>query len=422
MVELVVSAAMNKHRLIVTSYDPNPNYGSEPGKAFAWAKALSQFYEVHLICCSQAADVCRRSGQCEDWIFHPLDIPLKPVSGLRGYIFYRQWCQYLIPRCLEVIRSVRPVGLHHPTMGSFRMFPDYFRLRIPYTLGPLGGGETAPLRLLRGSALPPFEFVKEIMRPGLNYACLLNPQVRYVIRKARMVLATTEETEHLLKWAGAKATAVVFPDRIDLSRSPKDPMSARLQQREGLRQNFRCIWSGRFLWWKGGQLAIRFVHRLRQAGCNASLDIYSDGKGIERLKQWVKNQGLEPHIRFNGTVARNELLEAYLRSHLFVYPTLHDSSSSAIPEAYSTALPSFTLGLGGMRTATDPQAGFNQTPHSITEWFEQGTQWVKGWMASPDQWLAACAAAHKKSHSFSLDSIVTKTGEHLCPCFDNPLN
>jgi glycosyltransferase involved in cell wall biosynthesis len=233
-----------------------------------------------------------------------------------------------------------------------------------------------------------------------------------------MVLATTEETEHLLKWAGAKATAVVFPDRIDLSRSPKDPMATRLQQREGLRQNFRCIWSGRFLWWKGGQLAIQFVHRLRQTGCNASLDIYSDGKGIERLKQMVKRRGWEPHIRFNGLVARDELWEAYLRSHLFVYPTLHDSSSSAIPEAYSTALPSFTLGLGGVRTATDPRAGFNQTPRTIAGWLEQGTQLVKGWIASPDQWLAACDAAHKKSHSFQLDSIVTKVREHLCPLFD----
>jgi glycosyltransferase involved in cell wall biosynthesis len=413
---------MNKHRLIVTSHGPHPNHGSEPGKGFAWAKALSQFYEVHMICCSESAEVCRRSGQCEDWIFHPLDIPLKPVPGLRYYIFYRQWCQYLIPKCLEVIRRVRPIGLHHPTLGSFRMFPDYFRLQIPYTLGPLGGGETAPLRLLRGSALPPLEFVKEIMRPCLNYACLLNPQVRHVIRKAKMVLATTEETERLLKWAGAKATSVVFPDAIDLSRSPKDPVSTRLQQREKLLQNFRCVWSGRFLWWKGGQLAIHFVHRLRQAGCSASLDIYSDGNGIERLKKMAKELNLETYVRFNGLVSRNELLKAYLESHLFVYPTLHDSSSSAIPEAYSTALPTFTMAMGGTRTATDPRAGFNQTPCSVPEWLEQGTNLVKSWIASPDKWLAACDAAHKKSHSFLLDSIVAKAGEHLRPCFDETVN
>jgi glycosyltransferase involved in cell wall biosynthesis len=413
---------MGNPRLIVTAYDPHPNRGSEPGKAFAWAKALSKFYEVHMICASEAADVCKRSGQCNEWVFHPLDIKRKPLPGLLHYFFYHQWCHQLIPKCMEVIHEIKPVGLHHPIMGSFRMLPSYFRLQIPYTLGPLGGGETAPFRLLRGSFLPMTEFVKESFRPALNYACLMNPQGRRVLREARMVLATTQETEHLLRWAGAKATAVAFPDAIDLSQSPNDPLSTRLQQREELRQNFRCIWSGRFLWWKGGQLAIHFVHCLRRAGCNASLDIYSDGKGIDRLKQLAKDLDLETHVRFNGMVARTELLKAYLRAHLFVYPTLHDSSSSAIPEAYSTALPTFTLALGGTRVATDPQAGLNQTPRSIAEWLEQGTQLVKGWIANPDGWLTACAAAHKKRNSFLLDGIIATAREHLCPCFDGTVS
>ena len=102
-----------------------------------------------------------------------------------------------------------------------------------------------------------------------------------------------------------------------------------------------------------------------------------------------------------------------------MYPTRHDSSSSAIPEAYSTALPSFTLGLGGVRTATDPSAGWNQTPESIAQWLAAGTKLVQGWIARPETWLAACAAAHRKSASFTLENIVTKAGEHLRPCFDS---
>jgi glycosyltransferase involved in cell wall biosynthesis len=409
---------VNSPRLIVTSHDPHPSRGSEPGKGFAWTKALSKFYEIHLICGSWSADVCKQSGQCDDWVFHPLDVKAEPGHGIRYYRFYHQWCRELIPKCLEVIQSVQPIGLHHPTLGSFRMFPDYFKLGIPYTLGPLGGGETAPFRLLRDAALPPAQLAKECLRPALNYASLMNPQVRRVLRQARMALATTQETERLLRWAGAGATAVVFPDRIDLSRSPDEPLAARERQREELSRDFRCVWSGRFLWWKGGQLAILFIHRLRQAGCNASLDVYSEGKGIEQLKQMTKDLGLETHVRFNGLVPREELLRAYLRAHLFVYPTLHDSSSSAIPEAYSTALPSFTLALGGVRTATDPRAGLNETPRSIDEWLVQGTRLVQSWMASPDTWLAACAAAHQKSSSFEMENIVGKVREHLKPCFD----
>jgi glycosyltransferase involved in cell wall biosynthesis len=348
-----------------------------------------------------------------------MDIKQKSRPGLLYYISYHHWCRQVIPKCMELVREINPVGLHHPIMGSFRMLPGFFRLQIPYSLGPLGGGETAPLRLLCGAGLPITELVKESCRPALNYACLINPHSRRVLREARMVLASTQETERLLQWAGAKATAVVFPDAINLALSPDDPLATRWQQRQELPQNFRCIWSGRFLWWKGGQLAIRFVHRLRRAGYNASLDIYSGGKGLDHLKQLAKQLDLETHIRFNGTVPRAELLKAYLGAHLFVYPTLHDSSSSAIPEAYSTALPTFTLALGGTRMATDPRAGFNQTPHTIAEWLEHGTQLVKGWMANPDEWLRACTAAHQKRNSFLLDNIIARTHEHLCPCFDS---
>ena len=409
---------MSSPRLIVTSDSPLPGAGSEPGKAFAWAKALSTFYEVHMICSRWSAGVCQHSGQCDGWVFHPLDIRGKSGTGLRFYWVYHHWCRDLIPKCLEVIRAVQPVGLHHPTLGSFRMLPDYDRLGIPYTLGPLGGGETAPLRLLRDAGLPPGEFAKECLRPAINYACLLNPQVRRVLRQARIALATTRETERLLRWAGAKATAVVFPDAMNLAQSPDAAMAARKCQLEELRRDFRCVWSGRFVWWKGGQLAIRFAHHLRQAGCEASLDIFSDGKGIARLKELAGDLGLETQVRFHGLVPRAELLKAYLRAHLFVYPTLHDSSSSAIPEAYSTALPSFTLALGGVRTATDPRAGLNQTPDSIGGWLEDGTRLVQGWIAHPDQWLAACAAARNKCNSFLLDNLVAEVRKHLTPCFD----
>ena len=259
---------MQKPNLLIPALDVNPHRGTEPGKAFQWTTALAEFYQVHVICSVDAAEICKKSGRCESWIFHPVEIQLDSTSFIRFYKSYYKWCRLLIPKCLELIPQIRPVGLHHTVLGSFRMLPGYHRLSIPYTLGPLGGGETAPWHLLRESSLPASAFIKEMIRPTLNYACLLNPQVRQVIQNARVVIATTPETEGLLKWAGARKTAVVFPDAIDLSRLPADPLHARQLQLGELRANFRGIWSGRFLWWKGGQLALRFLARLRQAGCN----------------------------------------------------------------------------------------------------------------------------------------------------------
>jgi glycosyltransferase involved in cell wall biosynthesis len=408
---------MQKPTLLVPVPDPNPCRGSEPGKAFHWTNALAEFYQVHVICFRSAAEICVTSGRCKDWEFHPVDMEFKKSSGILHYHAYHQWCRHLIPKCLELIPIIRPVGLHHTIMGSFRMMPSYHHLPIPYTLGPLGGGETAPWHLLRKSSMPLSAFAKEMLRPALNYACLLNPQVRQVIQKAQIVLATTRETEGLLKWAGARKTAVVFPDAIDLSHLPADPLLARKRQLEELRGNFRCIWSGRFLWWKGGQLALRFVRRLREAGCDASLDIYSEGAGMDQLKTMAQKLGLGTHARFNGMVTRDQLLQAYLRAHLFVYPTLHDSSSSAIPEAYGTGLPSMTLALGGTRTAADPKAGLNVTPRDIESWFVDGVGLVKNWIKNPDTWLESCHAALEKARTFSAPNLIVSVRRHLRPCF-----
>jgi glycosyltransferase involved in cell wall biosynthesis len=378
---------------------------------------LAEFYQIHYVCWRPAVEVCQQSGLCQDWIFHPVDVPSEPEPGLKFYRYYHQWCRRATALCLELIPQIRPAGLHHPSLGSFRMLPGYFRLPIPYTLGPLGGGETAPLRLLLGASLPRFKLGKELCRPLLNYACLLNPHSRRVLRQARLVLATTPETERLVRWAGARNTAVVFPDAIDLSGSSGEPISRRKEQAASLSRKFRCVWSGRFLWWKGGQIAVRFLHRLRREGVDASLDIYSDGAGIERLKQMAGKLGLGDEARFNGMVPRAELLRAYESAHLFVYPTLHDSSSSAIPEAYSTGLPSMTLALGGTWIATARNAGWNETPADIESWLADGAALVKRWIEHPDHWVLACQAALEKAREFSPAAITLHAQTHLLPCY-----
>src|SRR5947207_223003 len=214
---------MPKPNLLVAAPVYTPQGGSEPGKAFYWTDVLSDFYQVNVLCTQRTAERCRESRFCQNWQFHPVgDLKTKSPSMIHFYQFYLEWCRRVIHKCRELIPKIRPVGLHHPSLGSFRMLPAYHRLPIPYTLGPLGGGECPPFKLLREASLPPSEFAKELLRPVLNYACLLNWQSRRVIQQAQMVLATTSETERLLQLFGARRTAVVFPDALDLSRSPSD--------------------------------------------------------------------------------------------------------------------------------------------------------------------------------------------------------
>jgi hypothetical protein len=110
-------------------------------------------------------------------------------------------------------------------------------------------------------------------------------------------------------------------------------------------------------------------------------------------------------------------LELYAEAHAYVYPTMHDSSSSALPEAYSTGLPSVTLGIGGAGTASTSETGFNEYLPTAPAWIDRAASAIGEWMKNPEQWLIASTAALDKSHSFSLHSIEMAIEQHIIPAF-----
>ena len=132
---------------------------------------------------------------------------------------------------------------------------------------------------------------------------------------------------------------------------------------------------------------------MRRRKIPASLVIYSTKTGVERLKGQAHRLGIQGSVRCHEFVPRKQLLQALLDAHLYVYPTLHDSSSSAIPEAYMTGLPTMTLGVGGVAIAACPQAGLNRQAVSISAWLEQGYELVAHWQRQPPAWLKASNAA-----------------------------
>ena len=299
------------------------------------------------------------------------------------------------------------------------MFPRYDRLGIRYSLGPLGGGETTPQGLLKDSGFPLLTQAIELARPMANNFSVMIPAVRAVVGNASKVLVTTSETEMLIQKAGALDTAIVFPDVVDVSGNFRtEIMASRRRQASVLGKRFRLVFSGRSLWWKGGSVAVRFLGRLIRADVDASLDVFGDGPALASWRDLAGNLSIPTdRISFHGMVHRSHLLEAYASSHLFVYPTLHDSSSSAIPEAYSTALPSMTLFCGGSRTACLPEAGLNFTPHSWEEFFDRGVEEVRSWINNPQKWIECCEYAIGTSTSFSLEMIEHAVEKELVPIF-----
>lgn len=388
--------------LIVVAVACRPGAGSEAGKGWNWVRALSRRYEIHLVATPEDRDLCLAHPDGRHWHIHLPEFEIPTWEFPWGYLHYARWCRSILPVCQRLVREINPVGLCHVTLGSFRILPRYDRLGIPYVIGPVGGAEAAPAKTLSEFGLPPKRLLAELARPLANAACGLNPGTRAVFSGAALSIATTPETAARLRSFGAKGTAIQFPDVFE--PEPFDAHAMRASQTVELGECFRLVWSGRILWWKGPHIAVRFLRALQAAGINARLDIYGAPIEADALA-WLQAQTAMPGLNLHSPIPREELQKRYLQSHLFVYPTLHDSSSSAIPEAYATGLPSFTLGLGGTAVACHPDAGSNGLNGSIGQWISTGVDLVKGWIRSPERWLAASGTALRASRNFGLDSI-----------------
>ena len=411
-------STVDKPILILVAIGIRSDAGSEPGKGWVWANALSKFYRLEILTLPNNARRIEEQGLPEGWRMHAVGEDFVATSALQYYPHYWRWCARALEVCRGIIRARPVAGLHHVILGSFRMLPRYDLLGIPYTLGPLGGGESIPWPLLGRLRLPAREIASEAMRLPCNYAFALLPNLRRIFTHARMTLATTGDSLRVVRALGARHAAVVFPDAFEAGGDDDAAvLTGRERQAATLEGEFRCVCGGRSLWWKGIHLAIDFVRLLRDRGINARLEIYSRGQALAALRQRAARLNLGADAAFHDMIGRDDLMKRYAGFHLFLNPTMHDSSSPALVEAYSTALPSMTLGLAGSATVATPETGLNARVTSADDWMEQGHRMVAGWIENPRLWLCACQAAKARARTFDLSYLERCVGEHLVPVF-----
>lgn len=388
--------------------------GSEPGRAWAWACALSRRHRLHVIAPATVVERCRNEEAAAEWHWHPTRAPHPAHEGMAYYRDYARWCREVPAVVRALATRVRPAGVHHIALGSFRVLPRYDRCGLPYSLGPFGGGEVTPRELLSTARLPPGPWLSEFARPWLNHAAALVPSLRAVMRGSRFALATSADTERVLRRMGARATAVVFADRLP---ADVDPASAQpcAERAADLRQCVRLVWSGRAVWWKAGQIAVELLRRLLAAGVTAELTMIARGHALEAWRRQMKESGVSQWCRVGGFMPRNELLGVLGKAHGFVYPTFHDSSCPALLEAYAMGLPSLTVGLGGPAVVATRHTGYNVRPVDLEAWMDGAVDCVRRWQQDPAAWQVASEAARARASEFGADHLEAMVDRWLPP-------
>lgn len=350
---------MSRRRVLVSAFACSPLWGSEPEVGWQWVVQMARLHDLVLVTHahfrSHIEPALAQAGVAvEVHYFDAGSLGLHPHRQLNSRLYYLWW-QCRVRAEVARLLAARPFDLiHHLTWGTLR-FPCFLGgLGVPLVMGPLGGGESAPMRF--SSDLPLRSRVFDTLRSISLMWIRLDPLATWGPRRAALVLCRTRESLQRLPQA-VQAKAAVVPDigspAVDLSQR----RSASALSDDGVPHPVRLLFAGRLLGWKGVALAVGAVGRLVAQGRDVQLDIAGDGPLRPFLDRKIDALGLRQRVRLLGSIPRPDLLTLYAQADLFVFPSLHDAGGTVVLEALSRGLPVVCLDLGGPPNFIDARSG-----------------------------------------------------------------
>ena len=131
-----------------------------------------------------------------------------------------------------------------------------------------------------------------------------------------------------------------LPNGIDLDQFQK--------KRSNINRKTVFLFVGRIELEKGLKYLISAVNELRKKENNFELLLV--GKGVDQVyfKDLVNTLSLTDYIKFLGKKNKNEVIDYYYRSDVFVSSTLHESFPMAVLEAWAARLPVIITNVGGV--------------------------------------------------------------------------
>ena len=222
---------------------------------------------------------------------------------------------------LSLIRQPKPnatLAFFGVPSGAVAYFFKIF-FKIPYIVS-LRGGDVPGFR--------PYDFA--------TYHKLIAPLLHIIWRNASAIVANSN---------GLRDLALAFDSRFEI------PIITNGVDHELYRTNERD-WSsprlfsvGRIVYQKGLDLAMRALAGLK--ALEWEWRIAGDGPQMDFLKRLARELGIHERVAFLGWQSRDQIIEQYRQSNLFLFPSRHEGMPNAVLEAMASGLPVIASRIAG---------------------------------------------------------------------------
>ncbi len=340
-------------KILMSAFSCGPDTGSEPGIGWNWAlEAARQGHTITVLTQSEfqteieaALAQSRVPENIKFVFFTPRWLELlrdyglrSPLSGITWQIVHLLW-QIILPGFVKKQGLHKGCDIiHHITLGGIRHPTRLYKLDLPLVVGPLGGGERAPMALRKSFSWR--GWLKDFVRDIHTSLLTLDPITRSACHHALVVYAKTRHSKSALPAKDPNKVRVAF----ELGTYAKSLSEPPATKKKG---PIRLLYAGQFIYWKGMDIGLKAIAEARRQGADIELTLLGDGPEKARWQSLAETLGLKSHVHWPGLIPHSEMVQAYRTHDILLFPSLHDSSGNVVIEAFTNGLPVVCLNLGG---------------------------------------------------------------------------
>jgi glycosyltransferase involved in cell wall biosynthesis len=352
-------------RVLLIAEAANPEWASVPLVGWSHARALAKVADTHMVTQIRNQEAIRRTG-LDPSSYTCIDseavarVLWKVSSALRGgegkgwttlmafsAISYRYFEQ-LVWRTFgdriragefDLVHRITPLSPTIPSLIAARCA----RAGVPFVLGPLNGGVPWPRA---------FDAERRREKEWLSYirdAYKALPGYRSTRRAAAAIIIASRDTWGQMPDRYHEKCVYIPENGIDPERFSR-PVSG------GVSGPVRAAFLGRLVPYKGADMLIEAAAPLVRAG-RLEVDIIGDGPEMPRLKELVKQEGIESGVMFPGWIEHSRIQDRLRGSDILAFPSIREFGGGVVLEAMALGLAPVIVNYGGPAELVTAETG-----------------------------------------------------------------
>jgi glycosyltransferase involved in cell wall biosynthesis len=326
-------------KILISAMACDPYEGSENYFGWAAVECLARDHDLWVLT-SKRNRVPLEKGEAEGLV--PKNVhfvyacefkewhPNRLLARFQSWKEYIDFSEAVLPAAYDLCRSIKFDVVHHVTLATWRVAMPLWKLGIPFILGPIGGYEKFPVRLL--TILSPMATGFELFRMSSNVVSRFSPNVRKCIRRAAHVFVANMETEQLVRFIrGSDAGITRLTAAFHSDTRIRD--FSRFISNKSLNGPLRLFAAGNMEGRKGVALALHALARVKKNGVKFHYRLSARGPEIPHLKRLAAKLDLNNEILFADNLRGENYQRELGETHIYLLPSLRDSAGLTLTEA-----------------------------------------------------------------------------------------